>query len=166
MLLYEAIDANPNTVLLVDERQGMVMGFVAGGNSMGTIYRSLLRRPLALGFALAPHLVRPGTLRGIVELISRSRAVDRRDGTAIPVLPSHELFSIVVAPSARGTGVAETLINALSDHFRAQAVGAFRIVVGAALSPAHRFYLRMGAEPIARTEVHAGAGSIVYVMKV
>lgn len=40
---------------------------------------------------------------------------------------------------------------------------AFKIVVGAELARAHRFYRRMGAEPMAEIAVHRGAASTVYV---
>jgi ribosomal protein S18 acetylase RimI-like enzyme len=95
---------------------------------------------------------------GILEILKR-RDKDDPGGD----LPRHELFSIAVAPSARGTGVAERLYHALAAHFRAQDVPAFRIVVGESLTPAHRFYTRMGAKPVDTLRVHGDARSTVYV---
>jgi GNAT superfamily N-acetyltransferase len=164
-LLYRALDEDPDSVLLVEVRDGKVVGFVTGGSGMGPIYRRLLRRPLALSFALAPHLLNPALIRGIIELVRHRRRDDAQGGSGFQSLPKHELLSIVVAPAARGTGVADDLYHRLSKHFLAEDVSAFRIVVGAALVPAHRFYRRMGAEPVAQTQVHAGVVSTVFVQR-
>ena len=45
-------------------------------------------------------------------------------------------------------------------------MGEFKIIVGAPLAPAHRFYRRMGAVPVAEMEVHGGAASTVYLQRV
>ena len=161
--LYRAIDESPASSLHVEERDGRVVGFVTGSRGMGPIFRQMLRHPFALAAALAPLLLRPRKILGILEVLRHGRG--QNAGPQEP-LPEHELLSIAVAPEARGTGVAERLYNALVGHFRHRGVAAFRIVVGDALAPAHRFYRRMGAEPRSRTEVHAGQGSVVYVQDI
>lgn len=157
-LMYRAIDEASDSVLLIDAREGQVMGFVSGGMGMGTIYRRMLHRPLRLGRALLPVLFRPATLAGIIEILryGRSRPVSAGARDA-------ELLSLAVAPEARGKGMAEGLYTRLQGHYRACGVPRFRITVGDALLPAHRFYTRMGAMPIGRVEVHPGDASTVYV---
>jgi len=54
----------------------------------------------------------------------------------------------------------------LAEEFMRRKARQFKIVVGDALEPAHRFYKKMGARPVAKTEVHKGSGSIVYVFDV
>lgn len=163
-LVYKAIDDASDSVLIVEEREGRALGFVAGGAGMGTIYRYLLRRPVALAFALGPSLFRPARLKRIFEIL---RYGSKRDGVldARP-LPMAELLSIAVAPDARGQGIADLLYRRLMTHFRSRDIGEFRIVVGNTLSPAHRFYRRMGAIPVGQIEVHAGSGSTVYVQSI
>ena len=73
------------------------------------------------------------------------------------------MLSIAVAPEWRGQAVAEGLYRRLVDDFHRRGVDAFRITVGEALAPAHRFYLRMGAVPRAHIQVHRGERSVVYV---
>ena len=58
-LLYQAIDNDKRSVLLVEERDGEVLGFVSGGQGMGSIYKQLLRKPWALMLALMPVLLSP-----------------------------------------------------------------------------------------------------------
>lgn len=160
-LMYRAIDEAVDSVLLTEERDGRVVGFVSGSLGMGPIYRRMLRRPYALAWVLWPSLLRPARVRRIFDILRYGKQND--DSVA---LPEAELLSIVVDPAARGSGVAERLYRRLEDHFRERGIPAFRITVGDALAPAHRFYLRVGAVPAGRIEVHAGEGSVVYVQRV
>lgn len=158
-LMYQAIDRGPDSVLLVEEAQGRVRGFVSAGSGMGPIYRRMLLRPFSLAWTLLPSLVRPARFCRILEIL-------RYGQQAPPVglsLPVAELLSIAVDPSSRGTGVSEALYRRLVSAFAARGVSAFRITVGDSLGPAHRFYTRMGAKVVTHTEVHAGQGSVVYV---
>jgi ribosomal protein S18 acetylase RimI-like enzyme len=160
-LVYRAIDEAPDGVLIVEEREGHVLGFVAGSVGMGAIYRRLLHRPLPLASALAPSLFSPARLRRIFEILRYGRG---DSGGAR--WPAPELLSIAVAPEARGQGIADALYRCLVESFRSRGIEAFRIVVGDALGPAHRFYQRMGATPAGRIEVHEGEGSRVYVQSI
>lgn len=157
-LMYQAIDEGEQSVLLTEESGNQIVGFVSGAVGMVPIYRNMLRHPLRLTASLVPSIVRPGRLWRILETLRYSR------GRANPAgWPDAELLSIAVHPRVRGTGLSERLYRRLGDHFLNLGVPAFRIVVGKALGPAHRYYLRMGATPIGKVEVHAGEESIVYV---
>ncbi len=156
--LYRAIDRCDDSVLIVEKNGDQVVGFVTGSRGMGAIYRQLLRNGPALCLALAPLIVQPRKVLGILEILRHSRNHDAGAG-----LPEHELLSIAVVPEFRGTGVAERLYNSLVHHFQERGVHGFRIVVGESLAPAHRFYRRMGAQPAATVEVHAGRSSTIYV---
>ena len=158
-LMYQAIDESDTAVLLTEQREGRIVGFVSGCVGMKAIYRRMIRSPFRLARALLPSLVRPACLAKVLDIL-------RYDGGAAsskPDWPRAELLSIAVAPEARGSGVAETLYRDLASHFFAVGEPAFRIVVGDALQPAHRFYQRMGAIPVGRIEVHPGEGSVLYV---
>lgn len=157
-LMYRALDEAEESVLLTEEQGGRVVGFVSGGEGMGAIYRRMLRYPVRLGLSLLPSLVRPKRLKRILEILRYGvNATDVHD------LPNAELLSIAVDASVRGTGISERLYRRLQTHFSGRGVGAFRIVVGDSLAPAHRYYQKMGAKPVGRIEVHAGEGSVVYV---
>jgi GNAT superfamily N-acetyltransferase len=156
-LLYEAIDADPGSVLFVERMDGEVVGFVAGGRGMGPIYRQILRHWPRLVLALLPALLNPAQLLRIIEIVRFSRKQK-----PVPDCPHAELFSIAVLDSARGSGVAQRLYHALGDWFFQQGEMAFCIVVGEGLAPAHRFYRRMGAVPMAEISVHQGQASTLY----
>ena len=157
-LMYRAIDQADGSVLITEERDDRIMGFVSGAVGMGPVYRRMVRHPLRLMASLAPSLVRPRRLWRVLETIRYSRGT-----TKSADWPDAELLSIAVEPLMRGTGLAERLYRRLENHFVEQGKPAFRIIVGKALEPAHRYYRRMGAIPIGAIEVHAGETSIVYV---
>ncbi|EDM69904.1 acetyltransferase [Roseobacter sp. AzwK-3b] len=157
-VLYRAIDRSDSAVLIVQRDGSDVIGFVSGGIGMGPIYKQMLRDCPALILSLVHVVLRPRKLWGIIEILLRGGD----DGLECE-LPRAELFSIAVALDARGGDVAKRLYTALCMHFRQQDIPAFRIVVGEALLPAHRFYAKMGAEPAASLRVHYNAGSTVYV---
>ena len=159
-LLYEAIDRCQASVLIVEVENAKVIGFVSGAGSMKPIYRQLLRKPFHLLVALLPSLIRPQRLKRIYEILRYS---SRTNNGEVMTLPEFELLSIVVAPAARGTGCSEHLYKKLIEHCDQQQIEAFKIIVGDALAPAHRFYQRMGAQPAGRVEVHAGERSVIYV---
>lgn len=80
-----------------------------------------------------------------------------------PLLPNAELLSVAVSPAYRGQGHAEALYTELKGFFARRDLGSFKILAGAPLAPAHRFYRRMSAVPTAVIAVHQGASSTVYV---
>ncbi|MEQ8903301.1 MAG: GNAT family N-acetyltransferase [Roseovarius sp.] len=160
-VLYRAIDLCDTAVLIVEKDGPRITGFVTGGCGMGPVYRQMLRDWPRLGLSLAPALVQPRKIRGILEILRR-----RDTSGDAHILPRHELFSIAVDPTFRGSGTAERLYQGLNDHFRAIHVPAYRIVVGESLIPAHRFYTRMGAKPVRAVRLHGTSTSTIYVQNV
>jgi ribosomal protein S18 acetylase RimI-like enzyme len=156
-LLYQAIDEAPTSVLLTQESDGAVVGFVAGAEGLGSVFRRLLCYLPHVTWALIPLVLSPRKLRKLLEILLHSCKAK-----PIENCPTSELLSIAVAPAQRGSGVAEQLYTALLVHFADQGKTDFRIVVGDTLSSAHRFYTKMGAVPIGRVEVHSSQGSVVY----
>ena len=159
-LMYRAIDEGEDSVLLVARVNGQAVGFVAGAMGMGPIYKRMLRYWPQLFWALLPSLFSPRRVWRIIEILRYSRSSGSTSGAA---LPAAELLSISVAPAFRGQHHAESLYQELCEHFLKRGLPAFKIVVGSALAPAHKFYRRMGAQPAAEIEVHQGSASTVYV---
>ncbi len=156
-MLYQSIDENSDSVLLVERKNGIIVGFVTGGCGVMSIYRHMLKRWPKLFLVLFSSLINPFKLKKILEIICFNyRKKPTND------LPKAELFSIAVLESARNTGVAERLYELLKRHFEGDGKSAFCIVAGEELDAANRFYRRMGAKPIARIRVHSGRESILY----
>ncbi len=159
--MYRSIDEGKDSVLLVAQEDDQIVGFVSGATGMGAIYRRMLRRLPQLTFALLPVLLSVRRLRRILEIMRYSLG----GSDELASLPRAELLSIAVDPSFRGRGHAENLYGRLAAHFQSQGIEQFRIIVGEALVSAHKFYRRMGAEPVAELEVHSGVQSVIYVQR-
>ena len=160
-LMYRAIDEARDSVLLVEEHDGRVVGFVSGGIGMAPIYKRMLRYPFRLAICLLPSVLRPRRILSIMEILRYSRGKDQQAD-----LPKAELLSMAVSSAYRGQQVAERLYRRLVDHFKTSGVPAFKITVGEALAPAHRFYQRMGAAPAGKVEVHDGESSTIYLHRI
>ncbi len=162
--MYRAIEATPRAALFVERNEtGRIVGFISGSAGMGAIYRRMLARFHVLPFQLAPTLFQPRKIARIVEIL-RYSAKASKGAERSP--PHAELLSIAVDPSARGTGASARLYERLCHHFARLGEPSFRIVVGAALEPAHRFYRRMGAAAAGEIEVHKGETSILYIQRI
>ena len=157
-LLYEAIDKDSESVLLVERVDQRVVGFVTGTHGLGRIYKQLLLKPLRLIYSLKSCILSPSKMYKIIEVLLISR-----DSDISSDLPKHELLSIVVNPAYQGGGHAENLFNALCSYFREEGASSFSIVVGSNLDRAHAFYKKMGSIPVKEVQVHKGADSVVYV---
>ncbi len=121
-LLYEAIDKDSESVLLVERVDLKVVGFVTGTRGLGRIYKQLLLKPLRLIYSLKSCILPPSKIYKIIEifLISKSSKISAD-------LPRQELLSIVVNPAYQGQGYAENLFNALSSYFSAEGASSLRI---------------------------------------
>ena len=157
-LLYEAIDKDSESVLLVERMDLKVIGFVTGTRGLGQIYKQLLLQPLRLIYSLKHCLLSPSKMYKIIEVLLISK-----DSSIPSNFPKQELLSIVVNPAYQGGGHAENLFKALCSHFRAEGASSFSIVVGSNLDRAHAFYTKMGSIPVKEIQVHKGADSVVYV---
>ncbi len=157
-LLYEAIDEDSESVLIVERVDRVIVGFVAGTSGLGRLYKQLLFHPFRLIFSLKNSLLSPSKIYKIVEILFISK-----DDNASVDIPKHELLSIVVNPIYQGVGHAENLFKALCDHFKAEGVNSFSIIVGSNLDRAHAFYKKMGSIPLKEMQVHKGSNSVIYL---
>lgn len=157
-LMYRAIDEAPDAILLVEEEQGTITGFVSGAKGMGSIYRQMFRHLPQLVIALAPTLLRPRSVWRIIEILRHST-----DKSAFVGLPPFELLSISVPRAHRRKGIAQRLYARLADHFSEIGAPGFCIVVGSSLSEANPFYTQMGAQRVREITIHGHSKSHVYL---
>ena len=157
-LLYEAIDKDSESILLVERVDIKVVGFVTGTRGLARIYKQLLLKPLRLIYSLKSCFLSPSKVYKIIEILLMSK-----DNNISSGLPKQELLSIVVNPAYDGEGHAEKLFKALCSHFKEEGASSFSIVVGSNLDRAHAFYKKMGSIPVKEIQVHKGVDSVVYV---
>jgi len=150
--LYRRIVRSPRSFLLVADDDGRAVGFVAGSEDVGALYRSfLLHDGVAAGLRALPRIVRSAPR--VIETL-RYPAGDND-------LPAAELLAIAVAPDARSRGIGRALVDAFTAELRRRDVGGARVVVAAGNARAVHVYEACGFKPAARIEVHKGTPSQV-----
>lgn len=156
-LLYECIDYDENSTLIIEKINDKVLGFVAGGRTMKSIYFMMLRRFPRLCLALLPSLMNPIKIYKIIELVCFGNSKKN-----IPATLQAELFSIAVIDSEKGRGLAQKLYYSMAQAFTRQGESEFFIVVGNKLNRAHGFYTKMGAQRLDVVSIHKGQTSTIY----
>lgn len=148
-------------ITAMDPISGQICGFVCGTTDTSAFYRDFLRRHLFTGtLQLAPKLLSPARLWRVMEtLIYPTRKIDVD-------LPEAELLIIAVADTYKGRGVAQALFYELVKVFSEKRVPRFKVVAGASLARAQRFYQKLGPAKRASIEVHRGQLSTVYIFNV
>lgn len=151
-VLYRAMIQDPDSAVLVADRDGDVVGFVAGTADTGRFYRRFARRYApAAGIAVLTRL-RP-------RMLSRMRET-RGYGSSPKGDVKAELLSMAVATAARGRGLANRLGLELLEWARTRQITSMKVVVGAANEPAIRVYHKLGFGEDQTIEVHPGEVSM------
>lgn len=156
--MYRAIDESERGILLTEEVDGRVVGFVAGSVGGGAFHRRMLRHPIALALSLASVLYRPDLWPRLLETVRHARSTLDTNG-----LPPAELLSLSVDARLRRRGIAEKLYRSLQARFTEAGVAGFTILVGDELASARQFYVKMGAQAHAAATLHRGTGSTIFV---
>jgi L-amino acid N-acyltransferase YncA len=158
-LIYEAITSSLHSVCLVSEDNGKIIGYISATVNVADFYKDFLRRnTFKAGWILLPRMFNWKTAKGILETLF----YPQRKAAA---LPDAELLSIVVEKDYRERGVSGELFEALTEELRKRKVHEFKVVVGANLVSACKFYERMKGVLKAEIEVHKNEKSLVYVWK-
>lgn len=157
--LYAAMIASENAFCIVTCDAGRVVGFVSGSKHVAGFYKEfILNHFFSVGFTLLPKIFNLNTAKKVVEtLMYPTKKAEN--------LPDEELLSIVVDEGYWGQSVSKALFNGLVDEFASRAVKRFKVVVGADLTAACRFYESMGGVLHSEIEVHKGMKSRVYVLE-
>jgi ribosomal protein S18 acetylase RimI-like enzyme len=157
-VLYRALATDTESVAVVAERDGAIVGFVTGVPSVRRFYRRFfLRHAARAAVAAAPVVLRPGVLRRMRETATYPQGLSG--------LPEAELLSIAVVGAARRSRVATELVTRLFADLAGRGVEEVKVVVSAGNLPANRFYERVGFRLAGSTEVHQGDVSNVWVSR-
>lgn len=158
-LLYTGMICSDRVLcLVVEDENGQVVGFVSGSSHVGRFYKEFfVKRGLQAFLILLPKMVKPGTIKKILETTKY-----KSDGD-LSQIPKAELLAIAVDRSVRGTGVACDLTEALFKGCRDMEIQEIKVVVGAQNIPANKFYKKMGFELRSYIFIHDSEKSNVYV---
>lgn len=164
-LLYKSIASSPTCWLLVAKDQDRVVGFGAITANVDDLYkRFVLRHALRSVCMIGPRLLFSVSLRKVLE--SLCYPFRKKQKNAAAEITKAELLSMAVAADCRGTGLAQDLYREIRTTFANAGIGQFKIIVGARLEPALRFYRKMGAREVTRLPMHKGEESVLLLQDV
>ena len=138
--LYRGIVACPLAFCIVALHHGRVFGFIAGAESVGKLYRSVIfRRGLLMIGPLLRFVLSPSTIRKVFQTLLYPKRISAN-------YPTAEILSVVVASEARQKGIGHMLMTAACEEFSRREIHAIKVAVGAENRPANEYYLRHGFE--------------------
>lgn len=157
--LYEVIAASEDSFGLVAEDSGKVVGFVAFSSNLSSLYKFVLWHGGAkMFFLLAGKMFSFSRLKRIVQNILYPSKMAKLE------LPQAELLSIVIAPKARGQGLAPELVQAGLNECANRGIDKVKVLVADANKSANKLYRKCGFEMARRINSH-GVASNIYVAK-
>ena len=147
--LYLGVAADPGSWVCVAERNGAVLGFLAYSQDVSAMYRRVLRaRWWRLGLASLPRSL---NLLLIKEILDTLRYPAKQ---AAQALPPAEILSVAVDSKARGSGLGRRLVERAVAHAKEDGQPQLKVLAGARLEAANRFYVACGFEKAAELIQH------------
>ena len=150
--LYRRIIRTDGSFLLVAESDGTVIGFVAGSEAVGTLYRSFFWRDGVVATLSAP-LQLITALPRVLETLRHGRGAARAEGG--------ELLAIAVDPNWRQRHVGRQLVEGFLRELEQRGAHAARVVVGSGNAAAIAMYRQAGFTPARTFEMHRGTESVL-----
>ena len=134
--LYKGICGCESAFCLVARKNDKVLGFIAGAESVGGLYKSvLLRRGLLMSVYLARFIFSARTIKKIFQtLLYPSKTAEE--------YPPAEVLSVAVTPQARRKGVGRALMQAAMEEFRRRGIDQLKVAVAESNGPANRYYVK------------------------
>jgi GNAT superfamily N-acetyltransferase len=137
--LYRGIATDEGSHVWIAQAEGDVVGFCAYSQDVRALYRRLLRaRGVRLAFASLPYSLNPGVLKEVLETWRYPAKQSKHQ------LPPAEILSIGMDAGARGTGAGKRLLNEALSQARREGQAQIKVLAGAKLRGANRFYQACG----------------------
>lgn len=151
--VYAAACTAPETVGLVAEWGGDVVGFVLGTRDLRQLFRHVMvRRGIGLGVAVFWALLRrPGNLGRILETL---RFPGRGASRSTRPSAQAELVAIGVLPLHRNRGLARAMVHRLSLELARLGVSSYAVATYASNRQAGHLYRGLGFEVVDEFEMY------------
>ncbi|MBU0618534.1 MAG: GNAT family N-acetyltransferase [Planctomycetes bacterium] len=147
--LYRGIAGDEASAVFVADEDARVLGFCACVRDVSAMYRRVLRaRFWRLGFASLPRSLNPWVLKEISDTLRYPAK------QAAQALPSAEILSIAVDSAVQGKGIGRALLDAALRWARQDGERQIKVLAGAKLDQANRFYQSGGFRKAAELEQH------------
>jgi len=156
-LLYRRVVVTEGSFLIVaDAPAGTPVGFIAGAESVGQLYRTFLRRDAIKAALAAPRALARGRRRAW-ETLRYGRGVTA--GGQNPVRDA-ELLAVAVSPAGRSRGTGRRLVDAFLSEVEDRGIPTAHVVVGSDNHAAIGMYESAGFVVEEEFELHPGTVSL------
>jgi len=157
--LYLGIAHDEGSQVLVAIEGPAVAGFCAYSCDVAAMYRRVLRaRTFRLALASLPRSLNPLVIKEVFDTLRYPAKQSAKR------LPAAEILSVAVAADARGTGVGKRLLHEVVGLARREGQPAIKVLAGAKLEAANRFYRACGFD-LATEIIQHGEALNVYVKR-
>lgn len=137
--VYWGIVADASSCVWIARAATGPLGFLAYTRNVGGMFRCVLRRGVfRLGFASFPAVLNPLIIKEMFDTLRYPGKQGAAD------LPPAEILSVGVSAEARGLGVGRELVELAVAQARADGETVLKVLAGAALDAANRFYPACG----------------------
>jgi ribosomal protein S18 acetylase RimI-like enzyme len=149
--VYRRLVRDEQAEVLVAERDGAVVGFVAGTLDPKVV---TARPGLRLAIRAAPHMLRAGARRRALGTIAYEPPTD---------LPPAEILAIAIEPDHRRGGIAAALMHPLLARLRGKGAREVKVFVAESNEDANLFYAALGFTFVRTIEGRSGEKTKVWI---
>ncbi len=150
--LYRGIQNEPSSHVWIARQENDLVGFCAYTQNVRGLYTRVLReRFVRLAFASLPRSLNPWVLKEVLDTLRYPTKQDDHQ------LPAAEILSIAVHSQSQGSGIGKRLLETAVSQATADGETEVKVLAGAALAGANRFYLGFGFEKRCEIQQHGHA---------
>lgn len=150
--LYRGIQDDATSHVWIAKDNDDVVGFCAYAQNVGGLYKRILRqRFLRLAFASLPASLNPWVLKEVVDTLRYPAKQHAQQ------LPAAEILSIAVHAQGRGSGIGNRLLEMATKQATADGEAEIKVLAGAALAGANKFYIKCGFDKRCEIQQHGHA---------
>ena len=150
-------------LVLVYKKNLRVTGFISCAlNTRGMAKRFLVSKPGAILKVLWVLMMHPKMIYPLYESIQAIHQSRYSFKENIP-LPATELLSITVDPHIQQANIGTQLLLSLELHLRNSGITSYKVVAGASLVGANKFYVKNGFRLATQITIHGEKPSNIYI---
>lgn len=140
------------------------LGFVSCAlSSKGIMKRFLRSSPVGIFQLLFALFKKPSLITPLWETF---RAPSLSNASTDEHIPETELLSICVSPQAQQGGIGGKLVNELEKELKNRKITRYKVIAGAKLNGANRFYIKNGFQLSKQITIHGKDLSNVYIKEI
>lgn len=147
--LYRCIEDEESSHVWIARENNDIIGFCAYARNVGGLYKRVLRkRFFRLALASLPRSLNPWVVKEMVDTLRYPAKQHARQ------LPDAEILSIAVRARGQGRGIGKRLMEEVLAQATGDGEAEIKVVAGADLARANRFYISCGFDKCCEIEQH------------